>query len=574
MSTSLTLESLDTLFPFSLIIDGTWRIKEVGRSLKKILPALREGQSVFEVLQLYPASDEVPSPAAIPDELLVFTHSNFAALRLRGQAVRLTTPKDYFLLSLDPTLFETQQIRDLGLELGDFRIGDPVFDLALFTQSQKRARQGLEVVKKKLEWEGLAWRTILDITRYIQNTETLLDTYRIVIQCVCTFLDWDVARLFMIDEQQNHLLRCRGAWAFRNESQFEAFLQGSTMMEAQPSVAPTEFATDQPDVVWMQHILKEPGFCKRHNLPAQFPLIGVAVPIRVDGVVIAVLEFFGERPSTYRDSTIQFFRLLNTQLHQVVVLQESARREKMQLAALTHSAKLAAVGEIAAGVAHEINNPLHTLSLISEVLKRFGSSAVFSPEVMKQQYGKIDTCIKHMSRIVRQLGDFSRDASSDNYAVVPLASVVQQTLDLCQARIAHHNIRLDIPNIPDTVLVRCHPSELAQVLLNLINNAYDAIEHLDEKWIAIDVVIQQNAVEISISDSGRGLSEDVAKKVMTPFFTTKPPGKGTGLGLSISRNIITGLGGDLLLDTSCPHTRFVIRLPQASSGAPKLDIAV
>jgi C4-dicarboxylate-specific signal transduction histidine kinase len=121
--------------------------------------------------------------------------------------------------------------------------------------------------------------------------------------------------------------------------------------------------------------------------------------------------------------------------------------------------------------------------------------------------------------------------------------------------------------IPASWEVECHPSQISQVLLNLLNNAYDAALAQPDRWIELDARDQGSLVEISVTDSGPGIPRELARKIMDPFFTTKPPGKGTGLGLSISSNIMTDHGGSLSLDQNSPHTRFVMSLPKIQRHA-------
>jgi C4-dicarboxylate-specific signal transduction histidine kinase len=117
-------------------------------------------------------------------------------------------------------------------------------------------------------------------------------------------------------------------------------------------------------------------------------------------------------------------------------------------------------------------------------------------------------------------------------------------------------------DIPSEWTAPCRPSQISQVILNLLNNAYDAVVGRNEAWIKIDVRSSDDAFEIAVTDSGEGIAPSVADRIMTPFFTTKPMGKGTGLGLSISSNIMIDHGGTLKLDRSCPRTRFVVTLPK------------
>jgi C4-dicarboxylate-specific signal transduction histidine kinase len=108
----------------------------------------------------------------------------------------------------------------------------------------------------------------------------------------------------------------------------------------------------------------------------------------------------------------------------------------------------------------------------------------------------------------------------------------------------------------------CRLVQIEQVLLNLLNNSFDAIQTLEEKWIRVEIKSDANNVEWHVIDSGRGIPEDVAEKMMLPFFTTKEVGKGTGLGLSISSGIMRSHMGELLIEKNAEHTTFVIRIPR------------
>ena len=107
-----------------------------------------------------------------------------------------------------------------------------------------------------------------------------------------------------------------------------------------------------------------------------------------------------------------------------------------------------------------------------------------------------------------------------------------------------------------------NPTQLSQVLFNLINNSFYAVESYPEKWVEVEVrILGMHDLIISVTDSGTGIEKEIADKIMKPFFTTKTPGKGTGLGLSISKDIIESHGGELSIDHTCSNTRFVIKLP-------------
>jgi C4-dicarboxylate-specific signal transduction histidine kinase len=119
--------------------------------------------------------------------------------------------------------------------------------------------------------------------------------------------------------------------------------------------------------------------------------------------------------------------------------------------------------------------------------------------------------------------------------------------------------------------------QLSQVLLNLLNNARDAIEQLPEKWVRIEVAEKEGQAMISVTDSGSGIDAQTQRKLFQPFFTTKRVGKGTGLGLSVSARIMKSHQGELRYDPGSPHTRFVMSMPRAegpsTSAAPEAEKA-
>ena len=132
---------------------------------------------------------------------------------------------------------------------------------------------------------------------------------------------------------------------------------------------------------------------------------------------------------------------------------------------------------------------------------------------------------------------------------------------MCRSRFFYQNVELIVECDPG-IVVACRPTQIAQVILNLLNNAYDAVSLLPEKWIRLTVTaVSAGAVEICITDSGHGVPTTILDKIMQPFFTTKEVGRGVGLGLSISQQIIDDHRGKLYLDASHPNTRFVVELP-------------
>jgi C4-dicarboxylate-specific signal transduction histidine kinase len=140
-------------------------------------------------------------------------------------------------------------------------------------------------------------------------------------------------------------------------------------------------------------------------------------------------------------------------------------------------------------------------------------------------------------------------------------SVVGDALTLCQQRFSNSSIPITYEQANDSIEITCQPFQIVQVLINLLNNAFDGVSELKEKWIKINVGQTQEFIEICITDSGGGISPQTQERIFDPFFTTKDIGKGTGLGLSISKAIITHHKGNLFVDSQAKNTRFVIQLP-------------
>jgi C4-dicarboxylate-specific signal transduction histidine kinase len=146
---------------------------------------------------------------------------------------------------------------------------------------------------------------------------------------------------------------------------------------------------------------------------------------------------------------------------------------------------------------------------------------------------------------------------------------LEDAFDLCSNRFYHHSVALRKPELAQSLYVECRIHQIVQVLVNLLNNAFDAIQHLPEKWVQVDVKDLGDRVEIGVMDSGTGIPLEVRKKMFDPFYSTKSVQYGTGLGLSISQSLLQKNNGGLEYDEKSPHTRFVLTLPKRKVSAKK-----
>ncbi len=225
------------------------------------------------------------------------------------------------------------------------------------------------------------------------------------------------------------------------------------------------------------------------------------------------------------------------------------------------SAKLASLGEMAGGVAHEINNPLAVISLnASQILELIDDPEIQKDE-LKMFVEKILKTTSRIDRIVKGLKSFARGGDLDPFISTSVKAILENTLELCSEKLKKHSVELRLKNIDD-VFIECRESQIGQVLLNLISNGVDAIEKQNERWIEVELKNLDGYVVIDVTDSGSGIPDEVAEKIMQPFFTTKEVGKGTGLGLSISKGIIESHKGRFKLDRKSQNTKFSILLPK------------
>ena len=234
-----------------------------------------------------------------------------------------------------------------------------------------------------------------------------------------------------------------------------------------------------------------------------------------------------------------------------------AKENELQM---LHSERLISLGEMAASIAHEINNPLTIISGYAYKITQATTAPHPDTAAIDAHAKAISSTCFRIAAIVKGLRNLSRNAEADNHEVVSIADIAADIVALTQDRLRGHSVRISC-DIAEELQVRGTRTQLGQVLLNLIANADDAIRTQSDPWIRVAAQEVNGQIEISVTDSGPGLSEKVREKLFSSFFTTKERGKGTGLGLSLSRKILEKHRGALVLDATSPNTRFVLRLP-------------
>lgn len=263
-------------------------------------------------------------------------------------------------------------------------------------------------------------------------------------------------------------------------------------------------------------------------------------------------------------------------VHGYLIVVNDLTLAKIQEADLIERSRIISLGEMAGGIAHEINNPLAIINGRASLLLRDGRIDQMSHDDFKQEIEKFKSVSDRIAKIIKGLRSFARDGSGDSVETIQISNLVSDSLEFCEQQMKSKGIEIQLVGNLD-IEISCRATQITQVLLNLFNNSIYAVSEQSSKWIRVEVFANANEVQILLTDSGSGISPEVLKKIMMPFYTTKPQGKGTGLGLSVSQGIVEAHGGELYYNRSCVNTQFVIKLPRnrlaAKSESPVGKVA-
>ena len=215
--------------------------------------------------------------------------------------------------------------------------------------------------------------------------------------------------------------------------------------------------------------------------------------------------------------------------------------------------KLANLGEMFAGILHDINNPLMMIEATAKRIKKR-----VTDEEVTELLSKIEMSSQKITKIVKGVRVYIRQDSQGPMVTENLGSIIDDALVICEHKLKENMIIISLDPALNKIEIPCHFTQIFQVFVNLITNSIDAISNLQEKMIMITATDYSDKCVVRFQDSGLGIPEKDQEKIFNAFFTTKDRGVGSGLGLSLCRKILEAHGGNLVIDSEADQTTFII----------------
>ena len=302
-----------------------------------------------------------------------------------------------------------------------------------------------------------------------------------------------------------------------------------------------------PDEGWTLHLLSDPGNLADARLSYRLAAAGVWMTF-----AFLLLFLFQRRKNQRLQAGIR------ERLEREVALRTAELRQAQE--GLVHAAKMAALGQMSAALAHELNQPLTALQMQLGSLRLLLDSG--RPEAVRDGLQRIDGLLQRMAALTGHLKTFARKTPAGLSERLCLGDVLEQALQLLAPRMRSEQVELRT-QIDDEAEVLGDAIRIEQVILNLLHNALDAMAESETRILLVRIAREDDGCLLSVEDSGGGIAEETLGRVFEPFFTTKPVGQGLGLGLAVSYGIVRDLGGTLEAHNGELGAVFTLRLPAA-----------
>lgn len=430
--------------------------------------------------------------------------------------------------------------------------------------AKQEAEDSLVKTMKQIEFENKIWRVIDRVQTNLLILKDEGDMLSILLQIVCEDLNWDYGQVYQREVLPD------GSEGMVHQYSYAVNRMKQEALESSVSGKVLRLGEDLPGLTWIRKApywlepleTREPSARTFSDNGVSFES-GLCIPIMVNEELYGTIELLSIEHRQIDPTVSRAMVVISSYFGKVLERDLREKKEKEYRDQLALSAKMSTLGEMASGIAHEINNPLTIISGYAQTgVRILNDTDSLDKQQLVRTFERIIATAQRIGKIVKGLRAFARDGSADDFVSTTVRSIIDDSLSICELKVKAANVELRIKPFDENLSIDCRAVQISQILINLINNGVDAIEKLEQKWIEIKIVDHEEVVEFVVSDAGKGIPEAIAQKIMQPFFTTKGAGKGTGLGLSITRGIAESHSGHFGILTDAANTTFYLRLPK------------
>jgi signal transduction histidine kinase/DNA-binding response OmpR family regulator len=428
----------------------------------------------------------------------------------------------------------------------------------------RRQEEALQTLNATLAQQVVERTALLELLQAITaaaNEATSLEAVlQLALDQICAYTGWPVGHVYLAVPDNSGLWMSSTIWHLDAPARLAAFQQATQalhMPKLRNDIIGRVIASGQP--VWHGDVTTDPAFrraasAKESGLNSVF-----ACPILVGREVVGVMEFYADKMLQPHTMLLDIGVQIGIQLGRVVERQRAAAQYQLQQEALYQSEKLAAMGSLLSGVAHELNNPLAVVLMHTDLLREELSH---SPSV--ELVDEVTRAAERCKRLVRAFLTLARQHTPERTAVA-LNSLVTDTVELLAYALRVDNVTVHLDLAENLPLLWADAHQVQQVITNLITNAHQAMrESSTPRQLTLTTQCDptRTRVTLAVMDTGPGVPLALQARIFEPFFTTKPVGIGTGLGLSLCRGIIERHGGTITVSSQPGQgTIFCVELP-------------
>jgi signal transduction histidine kinase/DNA-binding response OmpR family regulator len=415
----------------------------------------------------------------------------------------------------------------------------------------RRQEEALQTLNATLAQQVVERTALLELLQAITaaaNEATSLEAVlQLALDQICAYTGWPVGHVYLAAPDHSGLWMSSTIWHLDMPARFAAFQEATQALHIPKpgnDIIGRVIASGQPE--WHEDVTTDPAFrraasAKENGLHSVF-----ACPILVGREVVGVMEVYAEKVSQPHTMLLDIGVQIGIQLGRVVERQRAAAQFQQQQEALYQSEKLAAMGSLLSGVAHELNNPLAAVLMHTDLLREELSH---SPSI--ELVDEVTRAAERCTRLVRAFLTLARQHTPERIAV-SLNSLVTETVELLAYALRVDNVTVHLDLAENLPLLWADPHQIQQVITNLITNAHQAMrESVLPRQLTLTTQCDSvhTRVTLAVMDTGPGIPLTLRARIFEPFFTTKPVGIGTGLGLSLCRGIIERHGGTITVSS-------------------------